>query len=74
MYNVKRSSCTTAHKYLEKIHTNMEYKKQLFDWLPITASSLLNSFKFIIQKYPLPTDLCTTYAAMYDELHKLRRI
>jgi hypothetical protein len=74
MYDVKRSSCIAAHKYLDKIHTNMEYKKQLFDWLPIPASSLTNSFIFIIQNYPLPTEQCTTYAAMYDELRKLRRI
>jgi hypothetical protein len=52
----------------------MEYKKQLSDCLPTPASSLTNSFKFIIQNYPLPTEQCITYAAMYDELHKLRKI
>ena len=74
MHDAKSSSCVTVHKYLDKIHTNMEYKKQLFDWLPIPASSLTNSFKFIIQNYPLPTEQCTTYTAMYDEFNKLRRI
>jgi hypothetical protein len=56
MYSVKRSSCITAPKYLNKIHTNMEYKQQLFDWLPISASSLkkiLSNSSFGIIPCPL---------------------